>query len=236
MSNFIKSLEFIWFLWISGEFIGPINERIIDLADYEFVQIVCFDNRNESEIQEKVKHFKPSDPDLIHNQIIPLIPIINKTSDSKVPNVLLLAIDSTSYMNFKRLFKRTENLLKKNDFLELRGYTKVGMNTFPNMIPFLTGHVAKEIITEENLDTIYFDNWPIIWRKYSNQNFVTAFAEEMSVYGLFHYRSNGFKRKPTDYQTRPFHMEILKSKYNKYCYISQTETEVIFQIIFFLFV
>jgi hypothetical protein len=172
------------------------------------------------------ENFNRKDPDLIHNEIIPLIPIINKSTDSNVPNVLLLSIDSTSYLNFKRNFLRTEKFLNKQKFFELRGYNKVGANTFPNMIPFLTGHNANEFVSDEELKNIYFDDWPIVWKEYSKRGFVTAFMEDAPMFGLFHNFLLGFKSKPTDYQTRPFHMEILPEIENKICYLDKLETEV----------
>ena len=155
-----------------------------------------------------------------------MIPFVFKKTESNVPNVLLLAIDATSYVNFKRHFNKTQELLKGKDFFELRGYNKVGQNTFPNMIPFLTGHHSRELVSDERLNRINFDDWPIIWKKYSEKGFLTAFLEEMSWCGLFHFNLKGFKAQPTDYQLRPFHMKIMDQKYNYYCYLDKTETEV----------
>ena len=175
----------------------------------------------------QLKNFNTTDPELIHNQIVPLIPQINKTSTSEdIPNVLLLAIDSISYLNFKRQFPKTKSLLKEHHFYELRGYTKVGTNTFPNMIPFLTGQHYTELTTDQKLKYIYFDDWPIIWRNYSSKGFVTAFLEEMSTFGLFHFNLKGFRGQTTDYMLRPFHRKIKEQKYDDYCYLDKTETEV----------
>ena len=175
-----------------------------------------------------IEEFNATDPQLIHNEIMPLIPFVNKSSESNVPNVLLLAIDSTSYVNFKRHFIRTEKLLNKHKFFELRGYNKVGSNTYPNMIPFFTGHHSSELVSDDKLNTIYFDDWPLIWKKYSEKGFITTFLEEMSYCGLFDNNLKGFKAQPTDYQLRPFHMEIRNQKYNYYCYFDKTETQVQF--------
>ena len=189
------------------------------------MHIVCYNKGTES---DQLENFNSTDPDLIHNQIIPLIPHINKSSPPEdIPNVLLLAIDATSSLNFKRHFLRTEAFLREHHFYELQGYNKVGANTFPNMIPFLTGHYFEEFVSEDQLKNIFFDDWPIIWKEYSKKGFVTAFLEEMSWCGLFHYGGWwGFKDRPSDYMLRPFHMEIMKQKYNRFCYSGKTETEV----------
>ena len=196
-----------------------------NFPDYEFVNILCFNDNIPVNERNVDGYFNKSD--VIHNEIIPLIPFMNKTSDSNVPNILLLAIDSTSYVNFERHFIRTKKLLNKQKFFELRGYNKVGANTYPNMIPFFTGQHSSEIGRNKNLSKIHYDEWPIIWRKYSQKGFITSFLEEMSWCGLFHFFFRlGFLKKPTDYQTRPYHMEIRPEKYNHYCYLDKTETEV----------
>ena len=186
---------------------------------------MCYKYSNDSKVNVS-KPFNKKHPNLIQDQIVPLIPVVNKTSDSDVPNVLLLAIDSTSFVNFRRHFIRTNQLMKKYNFFEMRGYNKVGKNTFPNMVPFLTGHHPEELNKYHDLVRMKFDNWPIIWKKYAAKGFVTAFVEEMPIYGLFQFNRMGFRSKPTDYVTRPFHMEIRKDKYNYFCYRDRTETEV----------
>ena len=110
-----------------GEFEGPIVNSTINFPEYEFVQIVCYKNTAKN-IQKRLNStFNKKDSEIIHNQIIPLIPLIKKSSEfNNIPNILLLAIDSTSYINFKRHFIRTEKFVKQHDFYELRGYNKVG--------------------------------------------------------------------------------------------------------------
>ena len=208
-----------------GEFSGPIFNSTIDFPDYEFVHIVCYKN-TAYEVKSKIKNFKRKDSDIIHDEIIPLIPRIEKSTDSVAPNVLLLAIDSMSFVNFKRHFHKTEEFLRKNNFSELLGYNKLGQNTFPNMVPFLTGYHAKELQAGMDLMKVNFEEWPIIWKNYSKEGFVTVFVEEMASYGLFRYHGRGFSKKPTDYSTRPFHMEIHNQRNNKFCYKDKTETQV----------
>ena len=132
-----------------------------------------------------------------------------------------------SFVNFRRLFTKTAKLLTEQKFIELKGYTKLGLNTFPNMVPFLTGYHSDELIKGKDLMKISFEEWPIIWKNYSKKGFVTAFVEEMSRFGLFQFKRKGFRSKPTDYATRPFHMVIENDKYNQFCYKDKTETQVI---------
>ncbi|XP_054164693.1 uncharacterized protein LOC128962340 [Oppia nitens] len=235
-------------LWLKGadkrgmtysNFRGPIFTKLLEFPRSEFVHIVCFNNRLAVGDRKVSAHnFDPKDTDIVLNSIVPLIPIIKPSpplatspktgtgaNDDGVPNILLLAIDATSYVNFKRHFHRTGQLVRDHKFYELYGYNKVGTNTFPNMIPFLTGHRPDDLVSDDKLRSIYFDDWPLIWKDYRNHGFLTAFLEEMSWCGLFHFNLNGFLHKPTDYQTRPFHMEIMDEKYNYYCYNDMTETQ-----------
>ena len=215
-----------------GEFNGPIGNLENNMAEHEFVSVACFNNtKNDSDVL--LGKYKNNVQDIVYQQIIPLIPLKPKMSKSKVPNILLLAIDSTSYVNFKRHFIRTEKFLNKNKFTELKGYNKVGTNTFPNMIPFFTGHHVNELVTPKKLGNTYFDDWPFVWKEYSDQGFVTQFLEEMPNAGLFNFFLKGFRKQPTDYQTRPWQMELKKEEYNQFCYKEKTEMEVSMLIFYF---
>ena len=125
--------------------------------------------------------------------------------------------------------------MKKFNFYELQGYNKVGQNTFPNMIPFLTGHHWQELVSKNALKNTSFDKWPIIWKDYTRKGFVTLFVEEMSKYGLFQWYGEGFvknhQKDQLDYQTRAFNLEIRSQKHNHYCYKWKTETEVLISIL-----
>ncbi len=62
------------------------------------------------------------------------------------PNVLIIGLDSTSRLSFKRVLPRLESLLRDDlQALELKGYTKVGVNTLPNMLPLLTSYSMEEL-------------------------------------------------------------------------------------------
>ena len=55
-------------------------------------------------------------------------------------SVLIIMNDGVSHMNAKRQLNRTYHYLtKKRGGVVLNGYTSVGKNTFPNMVPYLTG-------------------------------------------------------------------------------------------------
>lgn len=167
---------------------------------------------------------------LIHEQFVPLIKAFEHIEPfEEIPNILLLFIDSISYLNFERHFPLMKNFVRNNNFYELKGYNKVGINTWPNKIPLFTGYFAEELVDEENRGKIYFDDWPIIWKSFASRGFRTIFTEEMANYGLFTREKKGFRYKPTDYYLRPFTLSIHNKKYlNNFCYKGKLETEVTF--------
>ena len=77
---------------------------------------------------------------------------MNKTKStgiSKIPNILLLAFDSKAF-------------IERKEFYTMYGYNKVGDNTFPKLVPLLTGHYVEDILNntfKEKLD--YFS---LIWK------------------------------------------------------------------------
>jgi len=55
-------------------------------------------------------------------------------------NILIIGLDAQSHMNFIRQMPKTYEFLTDTlSGIELLGYNKVGDNTFPNIIPLLTG-------------------------------------------------------------------------------------------------
>ncbi|KAJ6219078.1 hypothetical protein RDWZM_004890 [Blomia tropicalis] len=163
----------------------------------------------------------------IESTIIPLIPFKKKKKTKrrkkrkridKMPNVLMLGIDSISWLNFRRYFKRTETFLSSNGFIPLYGFTKVGDNTFPNMMATLTG---KHYTNYWNASIDYdmrFDSIPIVWKRFSKLGYLTSLIEDMPAYSLFNYGRNGFQHSPVDYYLRPVSVMIDNDLNNGYCY------------------
>jgi hypothetical protein len=200
---------------------------LIDLPDYEFVKVFCYSNETKFENKDFENSGEIPKKDLVHKEIIPLIKVFEHIEHKeKIPNVLLLFFDSVSYLQFERHFPRMKSFVGEHKFYEMKGYNKVAVNTFPNIIPLLTGLFHKELAIEEELDKIYFDNWPIIWKKFSIKGFRILYIEDMYIYGLFTTVKKGFTRKPTDYYLRPFTKGIYGERYLDFCYNGKTEDEV----------
>mgnify|MGYP001793222435 CR=1 FL=1 len=67
--------------------------------------------------------------------------VAQKKSNIKRLSILLFMVDGLAQTVAETLLKKTYNyLLEDQDGIILHGLQKVGENTFPNMIPFLTGN------------------------------------------------------------------------------------------------
>ncbi|GIY09410.1 uncharacterized protein CEXT_262371 [Caerostris extrusa] len=176
-------------------------------------------------------------------QFFPLVRLKNDIEETKNKlnppsprlNVILMGIDSVSKLNYLRHFPNTREFLKKLSPFEMHGYTKVGDNTFPNLVPLLTGHFVDYYWNETVKDEMFFDDLDFIWREYANRGYRTFFAEDHPGSGTFNYFKRGFKEPPTDYYFRPLAVVLYSSglkettiKEGPYCLNSQIEPDIIY--------
>ncbi|KAH7952692.1 hypothetical protein HPB49_000420 [Dermacentor silvarum] len=120
--------------------------------------------------------------------------------DDRTISVLILGLDSTSRMNFHRHMVKTGQYLKDElGAFEFLALNKVEENSFPNLIPLLTGMAGSEA---ENIYRRYgkFDVLPLVWKTYKLKGYTTLFMDEWQAAGTFFYPNYaGFMRVPTDY-------------------------------------
>lgn len=134
-------------------------------------------------------------------------------NDEKHYNIMLLGIDSLSRLAFIRQMPKTYRYLTKTmGAYVLRGMTKIGDNTFPNLIALLTGKFPEELPLS---DKMTYDDWPCIWKDYSKEGFASMFVEDRPDIGLFNYMRKGFHTQPTHHYFRPFMMAIEDSKIHR---------------------
>ncbi|RZC33112.1 uncharacterized protein BDFB_011070, partial [Asbolus verrucosus] len=118
--------------------------------------------------------------------------------------VLFVGIDSISKMNLVRTMPRTHQFLENHDFMNLKGYTKIADNTFPNLVAILTGKTWKQVYEHCDPGKNKLNNCDIIWDKFSDLGYVTAYAEDETAIGTFNYDRKGFSSPPTDFYLRPY--------------------------------
>lgn len=126
-------------------------------------------------------------------------------------SILLFGLDSVSRLAAIRELPKTMTYLEQNlSAYILKGYTKLGDNTLPNMVPFLTGSYAfsKEFPVEDHKP---FDNHSFLWRNISSSGGATMFLEDwprISTFNLGTSGGSGFSKQPTNHYMRPFYLAI----------------------------
>lgn len=117
------------------------------------------------------------------------------TSDNKQKlSVLIVGVDSVSRLNFHRLMPRTLGIIKELGAVELYGYNKVGDNTYPNLVPVLSGYSTQELERIcRTKDDETFDNCPFIWNEFRARGYRTVFGEDACWMAIFHYLKPGFR-------------------------------------------
>lgn len=129
---------------------------------------------------------------------------LKKSSKDKT-SVFLMGIDSISRLNLIRGMPETYNHLESSGWFEMRGFNKIGDNTFPNLMAILTGQ--NETLTDEICnwrEVGELDKCSFIWNDFNAANYVTAYAEDEIEINTFNYYETGFIKQPTDYYLRPF--------------------------------
>ena len=173
-------------------------------VDDEFIQVRCYCEGNDTVIFEDFRAF--------------IVPKLNASFASQEGNevsgklnVYLVGLDSISRMQFKRFMPDIEGLLASDfDAVSMDGLTKVGVNTFPNMLAFLAGMEIDEVTSLRDRP---FDDLPLIWKHFSRLGYVTMFNEDTPEEGTFNYLKKGFFVTPTDFYMRPFYRAIEESRF-----------------------
>ena len=83
-------------------------------------------------------------------------------------NVMIVGLDALSRLNFQRQMPRSyQFLIERMAAIEMKGYNKVGDNTFPNLVPLLTGLSDDELqhscLGTSNSSDTTFDDCPFVW-------------------------------------------------------------------------
>lgn len=143
-------------------------------------------------------------------------------------SVLFVGIDSMSKLNLARTMPKVYNYLEKK-YLTLKGYNKIGDNTFPNLMAILTGETWEALneICNENTKANYCN---IIWDDFKKCGYITAYAEDDCRISTFNYLRAGFLEPPTDYYYHPYivaseHISEKRISGMRYCSGPETSGE-----------
>ena len=123
-------------------------------------------------------------------------------------SVLLIGIDSVSrshaLRNLQKSYKYLNETLGAYDF---KGYMKVGSNSYPNLIPLLTGmrHGNFPLV---NNRVSYCDSMPFLWNSKEMKHYATLYSEDRADISTFNLMKPGFYHSPTDFYYRPYNMAM----------------------------
>ncbi|XP_051171898.1 uncharacterized protein LOC127288466 isoform X2 [Leptopilina boulardi] len=207
------------------------NNSVVVPNEVDILMVTC----NEEKYNTKLKNQKRNNVTIYKNvhSIINVEKVLNRLNNSQNVNVskgrkrlsvLLLGIDNVSRLNFNRNLPKTVDYLDEKGWLLMKGYNKMGENTFPNLMAILTGQGEEDACKKCN-PTVPFglDNCPMLWYNFKNAGYVTAYAEDEADWSTFNYLKVGFVNPPTDYYLRPYIVateKLLKTRrrfINYYC-------------------
>ena len=134
-----------------------------------------------------------------------------ETESRDKPSLIIFGIDSVSrshaLRNLPRSYKFLREEFKAYDF---EGYSKVGENTWPNLVPLLTGKSYRSFPLQTHLKH-HVDSMPLIWNeKVVTRRFASYFAEDRPDISTFNFVKSGFKHVPTDFYFRPYTLGMYK--------------------------
>ena len=176
---------------------------------------------------ENRKQFKVDEIDLVSSEDISKHydgrkKVKNPLNLKKKMNLLFMKFDSISKKHFKRIFPSTYKYLvekmKNNIFYD--ELSSVGENSYPNMVPILTGIIVDPLVEykyESEVDKYrdkngYFDHLPFIWNEFEKEGYLTMYQEDMPSICQFNYNKPGFRWLPTAVYAKPYWVEHYRKR------------------------
>ncbi|XP_017047460.1 uncharacterized protein LOC108092406 [Drosophila ficusphila] len=151
-------------------------------------------------------------------------------------SVMILGVDSISHMHYLRYFHRVADFIEHLPHTEFWGYNRIGLNTYPNLMPLLSGLSVSEIEQSCYDGRPNFDDCHFLWDDFKKAGYTTVYGEDTDIFGLFIYRKRGFSKQPTDIYMRPVMPEIeshtmYRTKLDLKCTGNRLYGEVFYQFI-----
>ena len=127
-------------------------------------------------------------------------------------SVLMFGVDSTSRLSAIRKLPLTYKYLTETlAAFVFKGYMKVGDNTFPNLVPILTGKRPwTEDLPNPGGGKYDVNKFPFIWNNFSSKSYATFFAEDYPIIATFNTEGTGFRQPPVRHYMRPWMLGLRK--------------------------
>ncbi|KAI8776133.1 uncharacterized protein LOC106069867 [Biomphalaria glabrata] len=168
----------------------------------EFILVEC--RNSTSGIVSRTYHARvPRHNDVVELNRVRLRKRQVESDPTETLSIIMIGMDGTSRHQMMRGMNKTYSYLmgELNSF-DLSMHNQVGSNTFPNLVPLLSGHTAEEVESWwERLQPL--DPLDTLWRDFTNAGFQTLFSEDYPTIGALHYLKKGFLYQPTTYNSRP---------------------------------
>lgn len=134
-------------------------------------------------------------------------PSVRKFKNDHELGAVIIGIDSMSRLNFMRQLPQSYRLITDEmNGVVLLGFNKVGENTFPNVVPILTGRPLP-CSGEFN----YFEGWPFVWNDFEEQGAATMYSEDLPEFNMFDYLDSGIRKQPTLHYMRTYWIAVENS-------------------------
>ncbi|KAL3886604.1 hypothetical protein ACJMK2_026588 [Sinanodonta woodiana] len=150
--------------------------------------------------------------DFVHINVDYLEPLSDKMvtpEDNQTYSIFFVGIDSASRSHVLRNLPLTYAYLRDElHMYDFKGFMKVGINTFPNLCPLLTGKSESEF--PFYLILMKLDSMPLLWKEKEFERYVTLYAEDRPEIALFNFHKRGFVDPPTSYYFRPVSLAMTK--------------------------
>lgn len=195
----------------------------------DFIIVNCY-NSSAGETEKKLFSFIQKKAIIERARDAKYTHYLKKYASAGKLNVLMIAIEGVSALNFRRNLPQTTNfLLSDLEAFEMHGYNKVGENTLPNLLPMISGKFCEDIMSEKAFRQIHLDNNLLIWSNYSEQGFRTLWADDYPAMSPFYNGRAGFRKPPTDYYLRPFYIALQKhyKRTDEDCLGNKQDTEIV---------
>ncbi|ODM88224.1 hypothetical protein Ocin01_18459 [Orchesella cincta] len=192
-----------------------ITKQVTKIPDsFDYIAIRCFNKKT-----KKVQYVDMFPMTHVH-EIQPPVPATTDDKNQHKMNIIILGLDATSNLNFKRIMPKTLEYMTKNlSSIGLQWLNKNGDNTLPNVMTALTGYSVPEMRNRGWEDpSNYFDECPFIWKRFAKEGYLTVLGEDLSGISTFSYNKAGFIDKPTDFYLRP--LTVVQEKHLKSNWLS----------------
>lgn len=164
------------------------RERVILPKDIDVVLVRCNTTPGAGLIKRKVQQVYENVHTILRPEKVEERLNISEANATRKLSVLLLGIDNVSRLNFLRSLPKTSKYVQEKGWITMKGYNKIGENTFPNLMAVLTGNTPVASYDKCKPTKLYgLDNCSMIWYAYRNNGYVTSYAEDAVEISTFNF-------------------------------------------------